>query len=267
MSNIDFIKINNFSDLHNGKDIFFCKTDFLQEDFNTISSLNNDVLLITGNADYGITDDIVNQAPKNIKTWYAENALSNHHILKPMPLGMENKEYSERSGHGVGYQQRVQEKEDIINNLTNQSPDRNLYANFNVGTNPEYRSVVKNVCLQSSDIDWQECDLSLKDFFETITLYKMVVCPIGNGVDTHRLWEVLYCNRIPVTVKVGNFKIYELYEKLPIIILPSLDHLLDTKYVLQQYEEIKNKKYDMSILNSDFWRKSIIQDAKNINIR
>ncbi len=267
MNNIDFIKINNFSDLHNGRDIFFCKTDFLAEDLQTISELKHNVVLITGNSDYGITDEIVAQVPKNIKIWYAQNALSNHSILKPMPLGMENKEYSHRSGHGVGYQQRVQDKENIINNLTNNIPEHLIYANFNIDTNRDYRNFIKNLCSQSFDIKWEDCNLSLQSFFDTIQEHRMTICPIGNGVDTHRLWEVLYCNRIPVTIKVGDYKIYELYDKLPIIVLENHKQLLDTDYLLQQYDIVKNRHYDMSILKSNFWRNSIINDAKNINIR
>ena len=71
---MNLIQINQFSHLHNGENIFFCKTDFLRGVLNFISSLNQNVILITGNSDYSITDDIAELAPSNVKYWYAQNA-------------------------------------------------------------------------------------------------------------------------------------------------------------------------------------------------
>lgn len=64
---MDFLQLNKFSELHDGKNIIFCKTDYIISEFNYIKNLKNDVILITGNSDYPITDDLANLAPKNIK--------------------------------------------------------------------------------------------------------------------------------------------------------------------------------------------------------
>ena len=85
----------------------------------------------------------------------------------------------------------------------------------------------------------------------------MVLSPIGNGVDTHRLWEVLYCGSIPLTIKVGNYKIYELYEKLPIIILDDMDCLENKNFLEEQYEIAKNKIYNKEILTTQYWKEKI----------
>ena len=106
---MELIQLNKFSELHDGEKIIFCKTDFLDSEFNNISKINGDVILITGNSDYAITDDIVKRAPKNIKKWYAQNALTNSDLVTPIPMGIENKLESLRLGHGIGYFERVQE--------------------------------------------------------------------------------------------------------------------------------------------------------------
>jgi hypothetical protein len=69
--------------------------------------------------------------------------------------------------------------------------------------------------------------------------------------------EVLYSNRIPITIKVGDYKIYELYEKLPIVILDSVNQLSNFKLLNEKYEVEKNKKFDLKILKTDFWLKKI----------
>lgn len=261
MNNIDFFYVNQLSKLHNDETIFFCKMDYplLYNDFNTISKLKNNVILITGNSDYPITDEIVNIAPKNIVKWYCQNALSNNQIICPIPIGMENKEECCRFGHGIGYIDRVTKKENIISNLNNNIPNKFIYANFNITTNRQYRTKIKDFILNIEHIDWQEPNLSLKEFFKRIQQYKMVLCPIGNGIDTHRLWEVLYCNRIPITIKIGDYKIYKLYEQLPIIILNHIDELKNYDLLNIKYTEAI--KLSNKMLFNSYWQNLITSDV------
>lgn len=257
---MDFLQINKFSELHDGLKIIFCKTDFIAQEFENIKNIKNDVTLITGNSDYAITDNIVAKAPKNIKRWFAQNAISNSGILIPLPLGLENKTESLRSGHGIGYLERVKEKERLLSRHSNENPTKKIYANFNIATNFGYRNALKNFIKNSTIIDWEESNLSLENFFDKILDYEMTLCPIGNGVDTHRLWEVLYCNRIPITIKVGDFKIYELYEDLPIIILQNLEELNDLNLIQKHYDVAKQKIWDKEMLNYKWWKNKILNE-------
>jgi len=259
---IDFLQINKFSKLHNGKTIIFCKTDYLESEFEYISKLENDVVLITGNSDYPINTHRYKNKPSNVKKWYAQNALVNDDILIPLPLGIENLNSSERDGHGVGYFDRVTEKERLLNRNIDTLPTKYIYANFNISTNPSYRGMVKNFLNNCDFIDWEPSNLNLEGFFNKVLEYKMVLCPIGNGVDTHRLWEVLYSGRIPITIKVGDYKIYELYEKLPIIILNDLSELRNKNYIDYLYDKCIKKLWDSDMLNSLWWENKIIEDAK-----
>lgn len=263
MNLTNFFEINQLSHLHDEEKIFFCKTDYLEKDFETISNIKNNVILISGNSDYAITDSIVDTAPKNIKMWYAQNALSNNNILQPIPIGLENELFSVRDGHGVGWGQRVKEKKEIIraNNAKNIAPKKLIYANFTIETNLQHRLLIKNSIQKIDHITWKDPRLSLSDFFNDLYDHKMVLCPAGNGVDTHRLWETLYCNRVPITIKIGNLKIYELYEKLPIIILNTLEELLDKQNIIDRYIETINKKYDPSLLDPLRWKKIIYENC------
>jgi hypothetical protein len=218
--------------------------------------LEHPVTLITGNSDYAITDEIISLAPKNIVAWYAQNAVSNSEILHPIPIGLENKIPAVRDGHGVGYFERASEKEQLLNSIKNK-PDQLIYANFNINTNYNYRSIVKKYCIDSDFIDWEEPNLTLPQFFNKITHYKMIVCPAGNGVDTHRLWEVLYSNRIPITIITGNFKLYQLYKKLPIILLENINQLLDKNLIMQKYQECISQTWDTSLLDINRWIETI----------
>lgn len=255
---IDFVQINKFSEFHDGKKIIFCKTDFIIKEFEYIKNLKNDVILITGNSDYSITDDLVNMAPKNIIKWYAQNSLSSNQIIEPMPIGLENRFECIRKGHGVGYGDATKLKEELLSGDFSMKPSKNIYSNFRIETNFRHRSEVKKICYMSKHIDWEEPNLSLDMFFEKIKNYRSVVCPAGNGVDTHRLWEVLYCDRIPITIKMGNFKIYDLYEKLPIVVLDSIYDLSNETLLLDKINAINKNNYDLNILNYEYWKNKIM---------
>lgn len=254
---MEFIQLNKFSELHDGKKIIFCKTDFLENEFNTISKIDGEVILITGNSDYPITDNIVRLAPKNIKKWYAQNAITNSSLVVPIPMGIENKLESLRKGHGIGYFERVQEKENLLNNIKFKEPTKFIYSNFNIYTNYQERIKYKKISIDSDHIDWEESNLSLFNFFNKILDYKMVLCPIGNGVDTHRLWEVLYSNRTPITVKVNDYGIYKLYEKLPIIILEQLEDLNNYELIEKKYKEVISNNYNLDLIDYDYWKNKI----------
>ena len=40
----NYFQINKLSKLHDGKNIIFCKTDFIQQEFQYINTLENDVI-------------------------------------------------------------------------------------------------------------------------------------------------------------------------------------------------------------------------------
>jgi len=254
---MDFIEINKFSELHDGKKIIFCKTDFLNEEFDNIRSIDDDVILITGNSDYPITDNHIKMKPKNVKKWYAQNALSKSDILIPLPLGLENKLPSIRTGHGIGYFDRVTEKEKLLTRNINKPPTKFIYSNFNINTNYHERIKYKNISLINDHIDWEDNNLTLHEYFDKIIDYKMVLCPVGNGIDTHRLWETLYSKRIPITAKINDFKIYDLYKKLPIIILDDINELSNKKIIEDKYDKIIRSKYDSNLLNYNYWKRLI----------
>lgn len=263
MINEEIIQLNKFANIHNDYDVVFCKTDFLKTCFDDIANRSQNVILISGNSDYSITDQIEQEAPKNIVAWYAQNCLTNKDRVHPIPMGIENKLYCILQGHGVGYPERVEEKEKLLCRNLSVQANKFMYANFNIETNREYRSRIKKICLGAKHIDWQESTLTLESFFNKILEYKIIVCPIGNGVDTHRLWEVLYSNRIPLTIKVDNYKIYKLYEKLPIIILDREQDLNNIDLIERKYNEQLNKS--LELISYSYWKNLILEQAKTIN--
>lgn len=253
---MDTIQLNKFSKLHNGKTIFFCKTDFLHKDFETIKHIPNEVVLISGNSDYIIDERFLKVLPSNVKRWYAQNAMINTDIIKTLPMGIENYKPADRNGHGVGYD-RVSTKVMLIDNLKQKTPHKFIYSNFKVKNNIKHRGDVLEYCKKSEFVDWDEPNLSLSTFFKKMLSYEAIVCPDGNGPDTHRFYEVLYMGRIPI---VFNKVLYDnLYHKFPCVLLESPEQLMDYTLLRQRIDEVRDKEWNLDVLDTNYW----INEIKN----
>lgn len=249
---MDLLRINKFSHLHDGNKIIFCKTDFLQQEFKNIEKINGDVVLISGNSDYAIDERYLNILPKNVKKWFAQNALINNEIIETIPLGLGNSLPSSRGEyHGIGYS-NLSLYDNIFSIKTEVSPSKLIYSNFNISTNYSHRIQVREICSTSNFIDWDEPNLSLETFLQKILDYEAVVCAQGNGPgDNHRIYEVLYMNRIPITF---NKIMYDnLHKNFPVILLEDINLLKNYDYMTSRINEVKNKNWDKEMLYSKYW--------------
>jgi hypothetical protein len=262
--NSEIIYFNKFFKLHNGNNIFVCKTDFLLADFKKISKIPNNVILVTGNSDIPIDSSYFSKLPSNVYKWYAQNATFSNEKIIPIPLGIENFDFALRKGHGVKYR-RVEEKIDLLSKESGITPTKFIYANFSISTNTSYRQTIYDFVKKIPYIDLEDPVLSVSEFYNKILDYKMILCPIGNGIDTHRLWEVLYSKRVPVIIRINECKIYDLYTKFPILILDDISDLKNAPLIEELYKLAINKYFNDDLLNYSYWEKMIKDDLPNLN--
>ena len=187
---LDYRNKINYKKISSG-DIIFVKPEFLDE-FLEFNYIDKRVSLITHNSDFEINYEIYQKyANKNIN-WFAQNisfkSESNMNIF-PLPIGLENRNYF---------------KNGIISHYTsvNIRPDQKLnkaLCSFNLSTNKDRVDVVDKIKL-NKDIDFQRF-ANHKYYIQQVSNYKFNICPFGNGLDTHRIWESLMVNTIPVVLK------------------------------------------------------------------
>lgn len=112
---------------------------------------------------------------------------------------------------------------------------RHMLAAFQVATHSAVRHPVMQIArairaTRPSDIDIVEDTKALPhaDWYTFLANYSLVLCPRGNGVDTHRAWETLYVGRIPVVLSSA---MDAAFSGLPVMILKSWDDLKNESHI------------------------------------
>jgi len=213
--------------------IFFVKTDYIHQFFNSQLLPNSKFILITHNSDYSINiDHSIYLEYEHLHKWFAQNVDFEHKKLIPIPIGIANPEWE----HGnIG----------VLDNIINANYEKNqlMYANFNLFTNPKQR----NNCIKYIKPEFIENNIPFHNYLKKIAQSYFNICPLGNGIDSHRIWESLYLKSVPIAEDTYNIRYLKNKFNLPIILIkdwPDLEKLLlnDTTY----NDLIKN--FDISIL-------------------
>lgn len=268
----DFIHSHKFSDLHDGENIIYSRgtKHNIINCLNQIRTMNKPVIFITANEDTTIDERWDSHIPSNLHYWFAQNGISSNQKVILIPEGLQPSYDSKTGdkGYDIG-----KTKEIILNELLETEPTKFIYSNFNVGTNPPHRNLIKSICETTDFIDWDtgvnfrtyedynNYDV-IKYFYEKITDYRAVVCPLGHGLDTHRVYETLYCGRIPITF---HEKLYsKLYEKYPIIYLDDCEKLRDKSFMDSLIKKEEEKIWDRELLNFSYWMNLILSEKNKI---
>jgi hypothetical protein len=74
-----------------------------------------------------------------------------------------------------------------------------VYFQFSINTNAVQRESCFRT-LSAKGLVWQPTQ-NLEAYLETLASYKYAICPPGNGVDCHRIWECIYLNVIPIMLR------------------------------------------------------------------
>ncbi len=182
-----------------------------------------------------------------ILAWFTQNPDGTlHPKLHPIPIGVENRHWKPFNVELIA---EVKEKQLPKTDL--------LYCNFTLSTYPKERNYVyalfanKPYTLTKSrnNQGWE----NFHPYTHEIAASKFVLCPRGNGLDTHRLWETLYLGSYPVT---KTSPLDPLLEGLPVVIVDDWNQV-NEEFLNQKYEEIRQKSYDMSKLFFDYWLREI----------
>lgn len=210
------------------KPLIFCYTHLLSNInnlINTLKILDNPFKLVFHNSDgsFKIQHLVLFEKLPLLQSIYTQNMDVVHERVFPLPIGFANAQWPH------GNQKIYQEVYYMSIEKT-----KDIYFNFSLHTNRQKR----NICyreIKNKGIEWSN-NRPYREYLIELRKHKFAICPEGNGLDTHRFWECLYMDVMPICKRNT---VTEYYSKLfPVILLNEWKDL-DVQEL--QYTVNKNK--------------------------
>jgi len=223
-------------------DIIYTHTFYANQLFDHLQNTNKKVIVITHNADTNIDFE----PPENVLMWYTTNVNIKHERIRSIPIGIEN---------DIWLKDKARRLE-----LKIHSPKlfrRMIYLNHNISTNPAKRQRPYDVLAgkpwvtTAHGVNGQGFD----SYIDNVYNHPFVVCPEGNGIDTHRVWECLYVNTIPVQIRNIN---NQFYSDVPILFIDDWEELTE-KFLHDAYMRITNAEWNKDKIWFAWWKNEILR--------
>lgn len=225
--------INDIHTKYNNPYLIFCYGYNISILSKKIGFFTNNFILVTHNSDVEIRDtnevqDILKC--EKLEKWYGQNICFEHPKLHFLPIGIANSMWA----HG---NLSLFQNELFMKNLHMKS--KKIYFNFNIDTNKSKREICFNEL--KDKLVWLQ-NVSPLDNLSRLKEYEFCVCPEGNGVDTHRLWECLYLKVVPIVIK-SEFTHILLKNNIPLVVLNRWEELdINTlNYNNHNFDDLKFK--------------------------
>jgi hypothetical protein len=96
--------------------------------------------------------------------------------------------------------------------------------------------------------------LSPEAYAKLTESFDFILCPRGNGIDTHRLWETLYRGRIPILIESKHTRYFVTFG-LPLLLCKSFDEVykLTRKELINIATEMQFDPKSLPPLQPRFW--------------
>lgn len=213
--------------------------------------LNMKFIIVTNLEDTPIEESIEEQIPSNVIAIYAANCLYSSDKVIPIPYGLQRKLDAQDN------------RLDIIETHMqyNIEPTKLLYMNHHIQNNTIERSGINQLF---NGFDWatvQTSSVNYTSFLSNIQNHKFTICPMGNAVDCHRNWEVLYMKRVPVMKK--HKALEKLYDNFPVLFVDEYSDITQKLLMDNDYLYQASINMDMSSLDLDVLFNRIVNKFKD----
>lgn len=226
--------------------ILYAETDTYERAIHFIHNHPNQKFkLITHNSDASV--DIC-YVPDNIVKWYAQNLNFKHPKIEPIPLGLENKAWHPHKRDILNRKLKFNNKDNRI---------KRALCQFNPCTYPVERNNLFTMIVNNTipgDPFYCLNGVNFETYADNLLKYEFCLCPRGNGIDTHRMWEAILLGCIPI-VKKYHTHIYD--EQLPVIFVDRWEDI-NQKFLQSEASKIDHKLFDTPILKKSYWKSRIL---------
>jgi len=211
--------------------VIFVYAHRLKDFLKIIDTLENTFILVTHNSDENITEKYAQLLEcSKLIMWHAQNVMIHHEKLQLLPIGIANSMWP----HG-----NMETLRNVMANLGEKS--RDIYFYFSLRTNWTERLACKEE-IEKAGLVFERPQQDFEAYLKHLATFKYAVCPPGNGIDSHRIWECLYLGVIPI-VKRSVFA-EKLKEKFPCVIILNAWTDFNLETLMNTYQHPGPMLYD-----------------------
>jgi hypothetical protein len=234
--------------------VVFCYPTSLDPFLERLDRFKNRFILVTHNSDYNVEDTgkvrCILEHPM-VYRWYAQNMCFIHEKLEVLPIGMANRMWP----HGNTDYFRKGDDNGSLYELHKNKTEM-VYFHFSLHTNQEKR----RPCFDAlrSRLPFLQ-SLNPTEYHPLLAKYRYCICPEGNGVDTHRLWEALYLQSIPIVLRTSFTDVLQKKLSIPMIVLDRWEDLFSySRADLEQMVERISFGFD-----EEYYRNLLLETYRN----
>jgi len=192
---------------------------------------------------------------------FGQNTISLLGKSTSLPLGLTN-DCDDSPVHRIlGNTQHIIRAHQSTNFLS--SYTGTIYVNFTAKNNEAVRKMILNLLPAIENVVRGEMIFSESGrikYLSNLRTNSFVLCPEGNGVDTHRLWETLYMGGIPIVQK--NVYLESLLNDLPVVQVDHWDQLRDPQFLYEQWWLIQDQTHNLDSLKLKYWLDILVSESR-----
>lgn len=190
--------------------IFVAGNDF-EDLLSKLDSFPLSKVIIVGNSDRD-WKNFSFVLPPRIKRIYLQNNYVDSPLIYSLPIGLENRKLGV-NGLISNFKKAIKNQQRI--EICCEKPLLTQISPTHEGR--------EELLSKVDAFHYIEKRLSPDDYLKQLSRHNFIICPRGNGVDTHRFWESLYLNAYPVVLKSAWSQLIREQLGVPLIEVESWD--------------------------------------------
>lgn len=138
--------------------------------------------------------------------------------------------------------------------------EHQVYANFRTSNAPKHRQQLAELCGTTNHVVVGSMEISAEGrlrYLRGMRQAGLVVCPEGNGADTHRFYEALYVGAIPIVLSASYAAKLADRFRLPHITVSTWADISNLPGLQRRAEKLRSEYCDLSWIMKSTWVKKL----------
>jgi hypothetical protein len=235
-------RIRDFRSNRVNSEVVFVSGEDFDAFFSEINCFRSLKVLIVGNSDRD-WNNFPYAMPPQVKSIFLQNNSIDSPEIHSLPIGLENRRLGV-NGLPSNFKKVMKGRSGL--EICCSKPLLTYIS-------PTHESR-EDLAIDFENVHYFDKRLNAVEYLRQISLHRFVICPRGNGVDTHRFWESLYLNAYPIVLQSNWSKLLKNQLQIPFVEVESWSSIKQT-IEASNFNEFSS--LEISSLWTDYWRSKI----------